>query len=661
MITTSISRKKRIRNIFSVLIILCILLVIRVAWIQFFQGEELQTKAYSQQSLDRNISPKRGTILDATGKIALAVSVTCETVTINPMNIKEADKEKLAKAFCNIFDLDYESTFKKVNKKSSIEVIIKKQEKEKTNLLRSWLKENNIETGVNIDEDTKRVYPYNSLASQVIGFCGIDNQGLDGIESKFDHVLKGSNGKIERLTDAQGKEIKYQGEDYVAPINGKDIVVSIDMTIQAIAEKYLEKACIDNQCTDGGNMILMNPNTGDILAMATYPKYNLNEPYEPNMENLKAIWNGLNSQEKTKELQKMWRNTAIADTYEPGSTFKIVTASAALEEGITQVDRSGEFYCTGGIEVAGVRIKCWRYYRPHGAESLREALMNSCNPIFVGLGQKLGVSKYYSYLNKFGLLKITGIDLPGEAGSIFISEKKAGPVELATISFGQRFKITPIQLARTVCTIANGGNLIKPRIVKQIIDTKTGEIQEIGVENLGRAISEKTANDVLSMMESVVSAGTGKNSSVKGYRIAGKTGTSEDGVNTNKYVTSFIGVAPVEKPQVVMLVTLYNPTGEAGHQGGGVAAPIGAEVFSEVLPYLNILADTTEDKQEIQVPDVRNKTIAEAKKQLKELGLEISIPLNEGEQITGEEVIKEQFPKPGIKIKSTNKVEIYYK
>ena len=292
--------------------------------------------------------------------------------------------------------------------------------------------------------------------------------------------------------------------------------------------------------------------------MANYPNYNLNEPYEPYTEELKATWDSLEQAEKTTYLQAVWRNKAIADTYEPGSVFKLITASAALEEGITDTDNEGEFSCTGGIEVAGVRIKCWRYYRPHGSESLRQALMNSCNPVFIGLGQKIGVTKYYEYLEKFKLLQTTGIDLPGEAGSIFLAKEKAGPVELATISFGQRFEITPIQLVTAVSSIANGGTSIKPRVVKQIIDSETKEVTDIPVEKGDTVISKETSEKVLSMMESVVSEGTGKNAKVAGYRIGGKTGTSEDGVNTNKYVTSFCGVAPIDNPQVVVLVTLYN-------------------------------------------------------------------------------------------------------
>ena len=330
-------------------------------------------------------------------------------------------------------------------------------------------------------------------------------------------------------------------------------------------EKYLEEACIDNVCTDGGSIIVMNPQNGDILAMTNYPSYNLNEPYEPYTEELKATWDSIEQSEKTKALQAVWRNKAIADTYEPGSVFKLITASAALEEGITDTDNEGEFSCTGGIEVAGVRIKCWRYYRPHGSESLRQGLMNSCNPVFIGLGQKIGVTKYYEYLKKFGLLQTTEIDLPGEAGSIFLAKEKAGPVELATISFGQRFEITPIQLVTAVSSIANGGTSIKPRVVKQIIDSETKEVTDIPVEKGDTVISKETSEKVLSMMESVVSEGTGKNAKVAGYRIGGKTGTSEDGVNTNKYVTSFCGVAPIDNPQVIVLVTLYNPTGEGGH------------------------------------------------------------------------------------------------
>ena len=568
MFDVSLNRKKRMRTSLFIIFVIFSLLTVRIGWIQFVQGSELQTRAYLQQTMDRSINPKRGTIYDATGKVVLAVSSSVETVTVNPTTIAKENKEKVATALSQIFELDYETVLKKVSKYSSIETIVKKVDKDKTDELRAWMKENDIEYGINIDEDTKRYYPYNNLASHVIGFCGSDNQGLDGIEVTFDEELKGTMGKIAKIADGKGGGLLDEGEDYIPAVDGKDLVLTINMSAQAIVEKYLKQACIDNECTDGGNIIVMNPKTGDIIAMATYPDYNLNDPYEPNTEELKQTWDSLSSSDKNNALQQMWRNRAVADSYEPGSTFKLLTASAALEEGITTTDKENEFNCGGSIEIAGVRIRCWRYYRPHGSQSLREALMNSCNPVFIGLGQKIGKEKYYDYLEKFGLLSTTGIQLTGEAKGIFLAEEKVGPVELATMSFGQRFEVTPLQMIRMVSAIANGGILMEPRIVKQIIDNETGEVQNLESKQQSRAISEETAKQVLSMMESVVAEGTGRNASVTGYRIGGKTGTSEDGVNTNKYVTSFVGVAPISDPEVVILITLYNPTGEGGHQGG---------------------------------------------------------------------------------------------
>lgn len=388
MLETGIKQKKRLRNMLFIVFIIFIVLTVKIGWIQFVQGSELQAGAYMQQTLDRSINPKRGTIYDSTGKTVLAVSSTVQTITVNPTNIPKEDKEKVANALANIFELDYQTVLKKVNKRSSIETIAKKVENDKANELRTWMEQNNITIGINIDEDTKRYYPYNNLASHVIGFCGSDNQGLDGIEVKFDEILKGTKGKIKKLTDGKGGNLLEGSEEYVPAVDGKDIVLSINMSAQAIVEKYLKQACIDNACTDGGNIVVMNPKTGDIIAMATYPDYNLNEPYEPNTEELKATWEGMNSSDRTKTLQQIWRNRAIADSYEPGSTFKLLTASAALEEGITTTDKAGEFNCNGGIEIAGTRIRCWRYYRPHGAQSLRNALMNSCNPVFIGLRSK---------------------------------------------------------------------------------------------------------------------------------------------------------------------------------------------------------------------------------------------------------------------------------
>ena len=657
---SEINRKKRMKNMILISFFIFTVILGKIAYLQFAKGSELQSMAHLQQTLDRSVNPKRGTIYDATGKNILAISSTVETVTVNPVNIASNDKEKVAEALANIFELDYEKVLKKVKKHSSIETIVKKVDKNKTDELRSWMEANNITNGINIDEDTKRYYPYNNLASQVIGFTGSDNQGLDGIEAIYENELKGEKGKIVKMTDARGGDIEKEGENYVEPVDGMDLILGIDATIQGIAEKYLKEACIDNKTTDGGNIIIMDPKTGDILAMAGYPNYNLNEPYKPSTDEMKEVWDSLSDSDKTKQMQAMWRNKAVTDTYEPGSTFKLYTASAALEEGIAKPDEKGAFNCTGSIEVAGVRIKCWRHYRPHGSQSLREALMNSCNPVFIGLGEKIGVKTYYEYLRKFGFLKETGIDLPGEASSIFLKEEKVGPVELATIAFGQRFEITPIQMITGVATIANGGTHVKPRIVKAKVNSKTGERIEIPIEKEENVISKETANNVLSMMNTVVDVGTGKNAQVKGYSIGGKTGTSEDGVNTNKYVTSFVGVAPIEDPQIVLLVTLYNPTGEGGHQGGGVAAPIGGQLFSEILPYIDAKKNEDAESEEIvEVPNIEGITIEEARKILKDSGLDINIEKDESLN-EKETIIKEQLPKKGIKLKAGSKVIISY-
>ena len=648
----NISLKRRMIYLMSIATILLTLLIIRVGWIQFINGQKLQVLAYEQQTLDRKINPKRGIIYDSNMN-EIAVSSTVYTVTVNPTNIKKENREIIAKKMSEIFELDYETVLKKISKRSSIETISRKEEKEVVDQLSQWLIENNLGQGINIDEDTKRYYPYNDFASHIIGFCGSDNQGLGGIEAKYEDILNGEKGRITKVKDGSGKDITGSVEEYTDAIDGNSIVLTIDTAIQSIVEKYLENACIDNECTDGGNIIVMEPSTGNILAMATYPTYNLNAPYTMVNEELKDNWSLLTSEKRNEALQGMWRNKAIADTYEPGSTFKLVTSSAALEEKITITDKSGEFNCGGSITIAGTRIKCWRYYRPHGSQSLRQALMNSCNPVFIGLGQRLGVDTYYNYLNAFGFLSKTGIDLPGEAKGIFLNKSKVGPVELATISFGQRFEVTPIQMISMVSTIANEGKRMKPRLVKQIIDSQTGEFTDIQPECTGTAISAETANAVLSMMESVVAEGTGKNAQVAGFRVGGKTGTSEDGVNTNKYVTSFVGVAPISDPQVTILVTLYNPTGEGGHQGGAVAAPVAGQVLGEVLPYLELKEDNDKTKKEttvVTVPDVKYKTLEEAEKELKEVGLNIKYETGEEKINKKEKIIRTQVPSGGISI-----------
>ena len=592
-----ISTKRKMKNMIFLFLIAFLVLIVRIGYLQFAEGDKLSNLAYEQQTSDRKINPNRGKIYDATMKNIFAQSSTVQSITVNPNSIKE--KEKVARELSDLFQLDYEKTLKKLQKRTAIQKIVNKVDAEKANELRKWMNDNNIQEGINIDEDTKRYYPFNSLASQVIGFCGGDNQGLTGIEAEYDEYLKGKQGTISKITDASGKRISGTPEEYNKPTDGDDIVLTIDVNIQSIAEKYLKQACIDNNCTDGGNVIVMNPQNGEILGMAGYPNFNLNDPFFSVEELPQGVAekngldaNNLSDNDKNKLAQSLWRNKAISDPYEPGSTFKIVTTSISLQEGIATPDKAGEFCCVGYIEVAGVKMKCWRYYKPHGSESLRQALMNSCNPVFIGLGEKIGVSTYYKYLNKFGFLKKTGIDIPGEASSIFLNEKKVGPVELGTIAFGQRFKITPIQMATMLSSIGNKGVYIKPHFVKKIISNSeldengNRKVTEIGKQEGERIISEENAANVLSMMQSVVDEGTGKKAKSEGINIGGKTGTSEDGVNTGKYIASFIGIAPVESPKVVVLVTLYNPKGEGGHSGGGIAAPVAGKIIKETLDYL---------------------------------------------------------------------------
>ena len=588
MIIGILQSKKRIIFFLYFVTAFWMIVIVRLIIVQFVEGDKWEQRAIDQAYVSRKITASRGTIYDRTEKNILAQSSSVETVSVNPVNIQDSDKEKVAKMLSEIFEIEYENVLNKVkNNKSKQEIIARKVDKEKADSLRKWMNENNMFSGINIDEDMKRYYPYGKLASHVIGFVGNDNQGLEGIEAKYNDILTGEKGSISKMLDARGNSFGNGGELFEKAKGGNSIVLTIDKNIQAITEKYLEEACIENECTDGGNVIIMDPRNGDILAMATYPNYDLNSPYEVMNEEVKSYWQEMDKTQRNIYLQKVWRNKAIADTYEPGSTFKLVTTAAAVEEKIATADKAGCFLCSGSIEVAGVRIKCWRYYRPHGSQSLRDGLMNSCNPVFIGLGQKIGKEKYYNYLEKFGFLNKTGIDLIGEANSIFLKEEKVGPVELATISFGQRFEVTPIQMIAMAGTIGNGGKYVKPRLVKKIIDSETGE-ETIIESEYKEVISKETADEILSMMTSVVSSGTGKNAKVEGYLVGGKTGTSEDGVNTGKYVTSFLGIAPTDNPCLTILVTLYNPTGEGGHQGGAVAAPVAGKILNEVINYLEI-------------------------------------------------------------------------
>ena len=645
----------------SIILIIFIALILRIAFLQFIQGGKLKELASRQQTTNRIISPNRGIIYDSTGKV-LAQSAAVDTITINPSKIKYKDgkkveKEKVAKAFSELFELDYNEVLEKVNSESSVETIIKKVEQDKVDELKKWMEDNKITSGINIDADVKRYYPYGNLASNLIGFCDTDNNGQEGIELKWNSILSGTPGKIVTIENAASDLIPDKDETYIPAENGSNITLTLDANIQTIVEKYLKQACIENECKYGGTAIVMDPSTGDILAMATYPDYDLNNPRSPN-STLSTNWDSLSENEQLNSLYSMWKNRCISDTYEPGSTFKIITASIGLEENVVETDTKNDFICVGHEIVNGLEIRCWKYQTTHGYQTLREALMNSCNPALMQLGKKIGASTLYKYYKAFGLFDKTGIATSGETNSLFWDLENVGNIELATMSFGQRFKVTPIQLITAVSSIANDGILMQPRIVKQIENTDTRTITTVEPTSVRQVLSSETCNKVLDMLTSVVSDGTGYLGAVKGYTIAGKTGTSEPDStsSTPMYVASFIGIAPSENPELVTLVALYGPEGPKGHQGGTIAAPVVSQILSEVLPYLGVPADdlTTTTSSTITLPDVRNKTVAEAKKILENLGITAIISGNDTSSI-----VTDQVPKPGTSLVEGATVIIY--
>ncbi len=451
-------------------------------------------------------------------------------------------------------------------------------------------------------------------------FYGTD-KSLAGIEASYDNILTGRSGKIVTTIDLNNSEISDNHSTYVEAENGSDVYLTLDVNIQSIVEKYIKKSVESNQC-EYATSIIMEPSTGNILAMATYPNFNLNTPFEPNNEETQKKWESMSSSEKTEYLNQMWKNKNISDLYEPGSTFKTIVSSIALEENITETNVKNDFYCKSYEEISGVKIRCWST-KSHGYQTLKEALANSCNPAYMQLGKRIGVDTYYKYFEAFGLFNKTGISLPAEQNSIFFDKNSVKPINLATMSFGQRFKITPLQLITAVSALANNGVLVKPQIVSKTVNKDTGAITTTQTEEVRRVVSKETAESVIDMMEYVVTNGTGKQGAVKGYTIAGKTGTSEAEVGSKQGNTlSYVSVAPAENPKIVALVVLYN-TPQKNTHGSTVAGPIMSNILSEVLTYLGITPDETNissNNNSSTVPNVVNKTITEAEKILKNSG-----------------------------------------
>ena len=659
--------QKRLRISLSIGFALLILLVLRLCILQFVQGASLKEEAVQRQLSSKVINPSRGTIYDSTGKI-LAKSTSVDTVYINPSEVKykdktEVNKEILAHKFSEIFELDYAETLEKLNTKTSSFKIVEKVDHEKIVSLQNWLSDNKIVSGIRIEDDNKRAYPYNNLASNLIGFTRSDGSGAMGLEYSLDNLLSGTAGKLLATTDSINGEIPNGEISYVPAQNGNDVTLTLDVNIQLIVEKYLSQSVIDNKA-DGGNVIVMNPSTGDVLAMATYPDYNLNTPYTINSNELKEKWDTLSSSDKDSALYKMWNNSAVQSTYEPGSTFKIITAATGLEEGIVTTDNRGDFYCAGSEQVSSVTMNCWRHNNPHGSESLRDALANSCNPAFIQLGRKIGAKTLYKYYRAFGLFNRTNPYFYGESNSVFFPENNINEFNVATMSFGQRFTITPIQLITAVSSIANEGVLMQPRIVKEIKNTDTNSVTTVEPKEIRQVVSKETADKLMDMLEYVVAEGTGKYARVQGYSVGGKTGTSEplSGSEDEGYVASFIGLAPTVNTQVVVLVTIYNPKGDS-YQGSQVAGPVVSQILSEVLPYLGIPSNneiasssTNSTYTTTTLPDVTGKTIAEARQILKDAGFSVKISSDEDASTT---VITDQLPKPGVSLIKNSTVHLF--
>lgn len=575
--------RRKIMIIFVAVLLLMVFLMGRLVYLMIFCSEYYGVRAENLHERERDIKAARGNIYDRNGVVLAENKTVC---TISVIHSQIEDPEKVIAVLTKELGMSEETVRKRVEKVSSIERIKTNVEKETGDAIRSYEL-----AGVKIDEDYKRYYPYNELASKVIGFTGGDNQGIIGIEVKYDEYLEGINGKILTLTDARGVEIKNAGERRSEPVEGDDLYLSLDYNIQMYAAQAAVKVREEKQA-DSVSILVMNPQNGEILAMVNEPEFNLNEPFTLNTE----IDTELSEEEKQDALNKMWRNQCINDTYEPGSTFKIITASAALEEG--KVSLSDQFNCPGYKIVEDRRIRCHKV-GGHGAEDFTHGIMNSCNPVFIEIGLRIGSDRFCDYFEQFGLLSRTNIDLPGEASTIMHKRENIGQVELATMSFGQSFQITPIQLATTVSSIINGGNRVTPHFG---VETKNAEGEVTHTFVYGQKehiVSEETSTTMRYLLEKVVSEGSGKNAALEGFSIGGKTATSQTLPRSEKrYISSFLGFAPADDPQVLALIIINNPQGV--YYGGTIAAPVCRDLFSNILPYLGIEQALVTEDAEIQ-------------------------------------------------------------
>lgn len=641
--------KRNVLIVFIIVAIISIGLLGRLGYLMIFKSEDYAERAKALHERERVIKAERGSIFDANG---IEIATNKPVCTISVIHAQITNPEQVINILSELLGLSEEKVRKRVEKVSSIERIKSNVNKEIADKIREYDLD-----GVMVDEDYKRFYPYATLASKVIGFTGSDNQGIIGLEVQYDNYLKGNDGTILTLTTAYGVEIKNAAEDRIEPVAGNDLYLSLDVNIQQYAEQAALKV-MEAKNANNVKLIVMNPQNGEIYAMVNAPEFDLNDPYTLIKEiSPDDSTETLSSAKLNELLNGMWRNACISDTYEPGSTFKIVTATAALEEGVVKLDDT--FHCPGYKVVEDRLIRCHKT-TGHGSETFVDGIKNSCNPVFMEIGARVGVDKMYYYYNQLGLFKKSGIDLPGEANSIMHKKDKIGAVELATMSFGQSFQITPLQLLTAASAIVNGGTLVTPHFGAEVRSTDGTAIKELDYPTTQNVIDKNTSETMKQLLEAVVSEGTGKRAYIPGLRIGGKTATSEKlPRSSNKYISSFIGFAPANDPQVIALVLIDEPTGI--YYGGTIAAPVISELFDNILPYLGIEESYTESEIKeynigsITVPDFTGKTAKEVTELLKQYDFGEVYPIGEGK------VVKEQFPLAGEKVDKDSDLILYYK
>ncbi len=569
--------KKKMLVVFGAACIIIFGLIFRLVYLMVFDAGYYQKKAEALHERERAIKAARGEIVDRNGTVLATNKTVC---TISVIHSQIEDPEGVIEILSRELELEKSTVRKRVERVSSMEKVKTNVEKEIGDRIRDY----NL-AGVKVDEDFKRYYLYDDLASKVLGFTGGDNQGIIGLEVKYEDYLKGTNGTILTVTDARGIELEGVAEDRVEPVAGNTLKISLDYNIQSFCTQAAAKVMEEKQA-DSVSVILMNPQNGEILAMVNVPEFNLNDPFTLNME---KDTSGISDEEKQNLLNQMWRNGCINDTYEPGSTFKIITATACLEEGV--VSLNDHFSCPGYKMVEDRKIRCHKV-GGHGAETFTQGLQNSCNPVFIEIGLRLGADRFYDYFKQFGLMSLTNVDLPGEAGTIMHKKEDIGIVELATMSFGQSFQITPIQMLTTVSSLINGGRRITPHFGMAVLSHDGEELKQFSYDEKKGIVSEKTSATMRTLLESVVSEGGGKKAYIEGYRIGGKTATSQTlPRSAHKYIASFIGFAPADNPQVIGMVVIHNPQGV--YYGGTIAAPVLRSIYDNVLPYLGMERQVT--------------------------------------------------------------------